>query len=374
MSYEDAYQGTLFDLIYSKVLTPNTSQCGASNGIALDLRNLTPTEMDVFLYSERERIILYTLLPIIFVVGVLSNIAFIFVIIRVPNLQTATNCYLVNKSVCDISLLVVATGIYSYNFAVSPLRNDNPLFTVTNLRHSCTIFWGFIYTMYFVSILFISVVTAERYAAICFPLKHRIVAGNKHTTRLTISCWIISIALAIGTVFRDNIMLQFCVIWPSGHQFESFPRIVTYCQPSYPLAIVSEFILVIPFIMALISNVCMHWHVIYTLNKRVNSTTYSTKQVNVATDMIQVRNQVARMLIITGTIFFWCHAPYRLQSVQAIVVYYTGYRIFNVDQYGLLFLISNLLVIVNSATNVFGYYLSSSHYRRGFKEAFCGKA
>ncbi|XP_072043507.1 lysophosphatidic acid receptor 6-like [Amphiura filiformis] len=348
-------------------IASNSSHCDITNGRVLDVRNLTPTEMDILLYPPTEKKILYIFLPLIFVIGSLSNTAFIYVVIRVKSLQTATNFYLTNKAICDLALVVISTGVFYYNSLSSPMRFDFPMFLRSNLRFNCALFWGCVYILYYGSVIFMTVVTVERYAAICYPLHHRIVAGKKHTINLTVFSWVFSIVSAVGTLFRDSEFLQFCVIWPSGREFESFPSMVTYCQPSYPAAIVSEFILLIPFTLSLLMNVFMHWHMIYVLTKRVKTTRYSVRE------RTQIRNQVARLLIISGTIFFLCQAPYRIQSIQSIVMYFTGYRIFDVKQFGLLYLSSTLLVTVNCATNVFIYYLTSSLYRRGFKEAVLWK-
>lgn len=355
-------------LIFTTTMTPNNiTECNASSLRMLDFRGYTSAELDILLYTQTERILVYILMPMLCLIGIPSNVAFITMIIRVKNLQTATNSYLVNKAFCDIVLLLYSSAAYLYNLSITSLRSDHPMFSNTDFWPGCFLFWGGVYVLYYVSVLFITVVTIERYAAICHPLRHRIVAGKKHTNRLTKSSWLLGIALTVVTVFRNSKFLQFCIVWPAGKEFDSYPNTATYCEPSYPFAIVSEFIFLVPFVLAIIGNTYMNWQMIYTLSHRVSSDTYSANQ---KAAEVRVRNQVARMLIISSTIFFLCQTPYRLHNIQAIAKYYTDHGIFTDKQFGIVELVGNILVMVNCSTSCLIYFATSSHYRNGFMEAF----
>ena len=255
-----------------------------------------------------------------------------------------------------------------YNLFNSSMPLNFSIFSKNNVWFGCSLLFGCMYTLYHGSVIFVTAVTAERYYAIRFPLRHW--ACKRHTVTITVLSWIFSIILGIATIFRDSNFIQYCIIWPPGREFESFPNVTTYCQPSYPAAIASEFILLVQFTVCMLVTISMYGHIIYILANRANLASNSIEQ---QTERFRVRNQVARLTIISGTIFFVCQAPYRIQCIQSIVFYFTGYRIFDDDQFGQLYMISSFTMLLNSATNVLVYYVTSSYYRQGLKEALFGK-
>ncbi len=118
-------------------------------------------------------------------------------------------------------------------------------------------------------------------------------------------------------------------------------------------------------------------HIIIALTNRPSSVpnkyTNNPRATAQSRQIIRIRNQVARLLIINGIVFFACQGPYRMISVHTFWKSITdGERILTESQYGMLAVVSRSLILCNSCCNPFIYYASSSYYRSGFRKAFCG--
>ena len=85
----------------------------------------------------------------------------------------------------------------------------------------------------------------------------------------------------------------------------------------------------------------------------------------------RVRNQVARMLIVNGVVFFVCQAPYRVLSLNAWICFLTGQpnhlqqALGNVSPW-----ISLVLLHINCLVNPLIYSAMSAQYRTFFMQAF----
>ena len=83
------------------------------------------------------------------------------------------------------------------------------------------------------SILFITLVSFDRYFAVCHPVKYRNKKSKKQTSHvLTLSIWIIAAAFgALGTLSFGRSAVDFCILWPSHEKYKYFPEVVRICQP-----------------------------------------------------------------------------------------------------------------------------------------------
>ncbi|XP_072014989.1 orexin/Hypocretin receptor type 1-like [Amphiura filiformis] len=226
--------------------------------------------------------------------------------------------------------------------------------------------------MYFASMGLYTLVTLERYYAICIPLKHRAIAGKRRTLKIIIANTFVSIILGVLVSLKDGRVGSSCVVWPDDEEFNNFPSIIKDCVTIHPdVVIMGEVLQTAPFFVAMIWNGYMYVVIIYTLNKRKAEKITDGKNSQMQEQATQVRNQVARLLILNGNVFFGCQVIYRFVAVHIIMKLTVGFGIFNSDEaLGLVVIISRGLLYLNSSINPILYNLSSSFYYEAFKEAF----
>ena len=125
------------------------------------------------------------------------------------------------------------------------------------------------------------------------------------------------------------------------------------------------------FALAIIVSTFMYWRIINTLttrSDRFKSKHDSDKQTT--SMMFRARNQVARMLILNGIIFFFCLAPFEVMNLDLFCYWWAGYRIFGAVKKRYVSWIGCIAVLLNSAINPILYNVSNERYRTAFAETF----
>ena len=315
------------------------------------------------MYSDSERLVYTYLIPVILVFGVSSNSSFLYVVARIKRLRTITNYYLVTIASADIIFISISIGAYIWTFFASPYVKS----AAWDGDTGCVICFLVPLAMYFTSMALITLVTLERYYAICYPLKHIMMASKRRTVKIIITTLSVSAVLGTLVSLKDSKIRFTCLIWPDEDQYVNFPNVIQYCSsidPIKPVTIMSEVLQTIPFFVAMFWNAYMYVRILHTLNKR------DTKTMNTQ-NTIKVRNQVARLLIVNGIAFFLCNVSYRLVAIHNILRLTMGVGLLKTDEaVGLLVIISRGGLYLNSSINPIIYNLSSSFYYEGFKEAF----
>ena len=312
-------------------------------------------------WSDTEKLLYQVILPIIIVVGVLANLAFVFTIIRVKRMQTSTNYYLANLACADLLYLMILLCTRIHAFRHSPFRENIPYMS----RNSC---WGSIFPIflcYFASVELVTLVSLERYYSICKPVYHRLMRGKQPTIRLIILAWILAIVLAAITVPRYGKMRRLCIIWPGSDKFQQLPTTYQTCHTvSFALGLSAEIIQSVIFLAALGISCFTYYKLIRKLsNLKLSGVGHSSKNKR----NLKIRNQVARLLIINGVVFFLCQFPARYIGVDRFIR--GAYRHLKSQPF-VAIVVSFILLLINSAVNPFIYGLSSRLYRVAFCQAF----
>ena len=307
------------------------------------------------------------LLPLVEIIGIGGNVAFITMVIRVPYMRTTTNGYLVNIALADLLFIGYGCTLYVVTYFLSPMRNDVPFTTWIG----CVVVWWPTYLTYFASMTLLTMATLEKYYGICHPFKHRSVTGKGRTIRIITLSWFLGSVLSGLVTLRYAGLQTQCILYPDDEQYVNFPKRIQLCVSlSKSVLVFSEAVTVVPFFIALAANIYMYARIIHALSHRnvTNELEDSIQKMR-----RQVRNQVARILIINGVIFFCCQFPYRLLSINLFVQEARGEDLgfLSLSQYGALAVSARCLVLVNSCANPFVYFLTSSNYREGFRRAYC---
>jgi len=163
-----------------------TSQCNWTT-MSATCDNVSTSHDVVRYYSLDYRLVGTLFVGLIFVVGLTGNALVVAVVVRVPQMRSPTNWYLVSLALADIVLLVSAAlpTLVEYHVGV-----DQWVFGAG----ACSIAVFAQYLGVNMSSLSITAFTVERYVAICHPFTARVADFARRARRVTLTLWIAGIA------------------------------------------------------------------------------------------------------------------------------------------------------------------------------------
>ncbi|XP_072048839.1 neuromedin U receptor homolog nmur-2-like [Amphiura filiformis] len=319
-----------------------------------------------FEYKYFEKLIITVLFPIVLAFGFIGNAGFLFVIARVKEMHTLTNFYLANLAVADLLYVTLTTVTYCIQYALSGgLRNSE----IFRSNAQCFIGYGIHYTTLYASLSLVTLVTFERVLAICYPLKHRMVNTKKRTIVLVVISWTVAVAMsaAFGAPVAGLVRKE-CISWPPGGRWKKFPNIRHECITVHDVYFdpISKLCVPIPFIIVLVINIILYGKIIACLSNR---TVTQNKEHAGQSSTNKVRNQVARMVIINGIIFFLCLAPFQYHQLYQLIVLKTKMYLYDGDTEKAILWASRCLLVLNSAVNPYVYGFTNHRYRSAFMKA-----
>ena len=355
------------------VNNPTTSATDIDNTSCFseDMNFILEDEIEArrWLWGSTDALIFKVVLPCIVSTCVLGNVAFLFTVIRLPRMNTITNLYLCHLAIADIFFVVFSAGSYTWVYSHSLISSDSPL----ESSIECYMIMFPVVLCYFASVEIVTLVSMERYYAICKPMKHRVIEGKSRSRKFLGCTWLLAAILSGICTPRFGSFKKGCLFWPDMEEFKHLSSSFQDCfKVSSEWFVLSETIQMLAFIIAFIASVFSYVNIIRALNDR--DIDGDTKQ-ELSAQNKSIRNQVARMLVINGAIFFVCQTPFRFVAVNSILQERQGAIVLNKDPLGsLLTVIGRALLFLNSSINPYLYALSSSFYRTAFREALCGKS
>ena len=314
--------------------------------------NYTPTH---------ERMLLLGVFTVLIVIGLLGNIGVIFVIFKLNYMRNLTNFYLGNLAAADLCFITVMAVQYVWPQSKSPVKFDVPY----RSSFGCIMSTFVTYLSVFTSFAFVTLVTVERYFAICKPLQFRRISGKNRSIKLILGTWLGCSLLAGPYFFWLPSLDATCIKWPNETTFISLPSKIYTCTSIYEwITPVVYYVQVIVFWPALFFNIILSVKIISALSQR-NSLAKSNQQ---QTDII--RNQVARMLITNNVVFFLLHGPYHVMNVINISEEHLGYDLINSYASDVMFWVGQVSAVANSAVNPIIYNVTNPRYREAFAKCF----
>ncbi|XP_038059963.1 neuropeptides capa receptor-like [Patiria miniata] len=353
----------------SSSVVDNTSE--SYDGISdcyFPVMNLTDERIAEFylLNALTGRVILIVMF-IILAIGVPGNLTFLITVFRVQAMRNATNMYLTSLAVVDLTFLSISIFTYFFYF-----NNTVRTHLITADVVGCIGAFIVPYFTYFLSISTVTLVTLDRYNAVCNPISYIQRRNKLRALRLIIGSWVVAVLLAGLVIPRFARKVKFCAVWPDTEKYQDLPVVLGYCVSiSAAGLIVGHLVEAVVFVVALVVNAVMYARIILHLSARVNKK--KQQQQTIPTQATQIRNQVSRLLITFGTVFFLCQAPFVIISLANIVDYLLGTP--SAVTYRKLVLpltISHVFIFLNSAINPVIYNLTSRIYRHAFKQTVCG--
>ncbi|XP_038054942.1 neuropeptides capa receptor-like [Patiria miniata] len=321
------------------------------------------------LHNPTDTAIITIVNPCILALGLTGNLAFLFVMVRVSRMWNVTNIYLINMAVADTAFLTVAVSEKLASYYTSPIKGDRSAFGPAG----CIITFVLLDLSYFASVFLVTLVSLEKFYAICRPVKHRIIGGKKRTTRLVVGAWLLALAFALALLPAWVVYVKICTIWPATEEYRDFPRYIGQCNAITEWY--DEFhngFQTVPFFLALVSNLVFYVKIIQRLSTRVSSVSPERSARNAKRQ--KVRNQVAVMLIANGVAFFVCLAPFQLTSFSLTISGLTGNYLLTPDQINTLVWVARIFTYINPVINPVIYNLTNKRYRTAFYEAFTCQA
>ncbi|XP_033646420.1 thyrotropin-releasing hormone receptor-like [Asterias rubens] len=299
-------------------------------------------------------LILRKIATVITAVGIVLNLAFIIVVARHKSMNNHINVYLVNLAVADLMVVVLACfGMYTNILSYLPSNYVGCFFIV-------------LVTMpYYASTAIVSLVVADRYLAVCHPLRHRVVACKARSAKLVTVAWCFSIVYTCIVYLESTIETQGCqLLQGSGESY------TINTQGETQTFLFSEIFKPLPVVLLLICSIVMYTRMIKLVRNQVKF----RKQVNSAavTRSEKPSQSCVRMnrMVATNTfVFFICLSPRTSLLIANYIQAAFGLKLF---QHPVLTVVSTMLLFTNSCINPLIYNLTNKTYRRAFREVFFG--
>ncbi len=329
--------------------------------------NLTVEQTLSYMYTPFARYFVLVIVPIISVFGVFANGSFLYVVYRNHNMRTVTNLYLVNLAIADTLLLIAGSVQYLWSFTHSTHLNFDGVFTFDSPA-SCTIPNMMIYLCYFTSVFLITMVTIERYLAICHSMSMMRLGHHISRKRAVISnvvAWTFALLLAAFQI-PYFVVRTICVNWPSEDEYSEYPTEIPGCFHACNwCALVVLYADLIQYFLSVPAVIFMSWAMARELKH-----TLTRKGSIRSTESTKARSNLVRMLQINAFVFFVCLTPFEVINLNEIVsIYNTDFL--NPHQQHYIKWIGRVMMLINSAINPVIYGVVNPSYRKAFFKDCC---
>ena len=329
--------------------------------LTVDLRN--STSLLPFVYLPNEWIIFEIVWPSIILFGFTGNAMFIWTVKCVPSLHTSTYIFLASLALSDMFVLLGIGFDHVLDYVMSPTRYGD-MFVMSVVYFFVTWF------CFVSSIFFVTLVSAERYFAICHPIKHHLLKGTKRTIKH------ICIVFAGSFVFSSVMLPPFvvktvviCIVWPFNNKFTNgYPHLVKLLPADYfiPGGVIFQIIAVVGMVsvlFALAANFYLYIRIVQTLQKRKCNTTLQS-----STDLERNIRQVSVMVIANGTVFYLSWVVFLIQmSIQIVVSF--EWEIINKYQEVIFMDVNYTFVLIKASINPLVYFITNQSYRDALKKS-----
>ncbi|XP_072025039.1 neuropeptide CCHamide-2 receptor-like [Amphiura filiformis] len=312
-----------------------------------------------YLYTPFAKYFVLVIVPIVFAFGLFANGSFLYVVYRNQAMRTMTNFYLVNLAIAD-GLLLFAGGLqYSWSYAHSAGLNFGGSFTFHSPA-GCTIPNMLIYFCYFASVFLITLVTTERYLAICHTMRYRI--SRKRAIFSIVAAWVMALLFA-GFEIPFFVVENVCVSWPPEVEYSEYPTVIPVCFHGCDwCANVVRYADILQYLLAVPAVIFMSIAMVVKLRRSLtnNCSIRSAKS-------IQARENLVHMLQMNALIFFLCLTPYEVINLNGLA----GEDFLNAHQSHYISWIGRITMLINSAVNPVIYSIVNSSYRNAFLKVCC---
>ncbi|XP_047027636.1 neuropeptides capa receptor [Helicoverpa zea] len=307
------------------------------------------------------------LLLVIFLTGVVGNVAVCVVIVKHPAMHTATNYYLFSLALSDLLLLLfglpndlsVSWHQYPYSLGIVFCKLRALISEAAS----------------YVSVLTIVAFSLERYLAICHPLHLYAMAGLRRALRIVAALWLVSLLAASPFALYTTVSYH---DYPPGSGNASLES--AFCamleMPSWYLCELSSLLFfILPGVIILCLYVRMGLRIRYVMGTTHASKPGSPGTLNGVNGSVhgearqaQSKKTIIRMLAAVVVAFFVCWAPFHFQRL--FYIYGASSRHYHtINEY--LFYVAGAFYYISATVNPILYNVMSHRYRIAFTETLC---
>ncbi|XP_077591776.1 delta-type opioid receptor-like [Stigmatopora nigra] len=286
--------------------------------------------------------IITALYSLVFVVGLLGNSLVMYVIVRYTKMKTATNIYIFNLALAD-ALVTTSLPFQSADY----LLNTWPFGRV-----ACKIFVAVDYYNMFTSIFTLTMMSVDRYVAVCHPVKALDFRTPHKAKLVNVAVWILSSAAGIPAFVLGGTKTNAAGITECALQF---PEPYSYWD-----TVMKMCVFVLAFVVpVLIITVCYSLMLLRLKNVRVLSGSRA-KDRNL--------RRITRLVVVVVAVFVVCWTPIHIFVLVKVVA--------NVPETTAIvaaYFFCVALGYINSSLNPILYAFLDENFKRCFKD-FCVSA
>ncbi|XP_038242003.1 lysophosphatidic acid receptor 6-like [Dermochelys coriacea] len=273
--------------------------------------------------SSSEDLVFVGLYALIFTLGLVLNLAALYIFFRCSNVRSFTTVYMKNLAVSDL-LLVVSLPVRIYYYSRRPCLGVQV----------CEIMGLLLLVNMYGSIFLLTCISGDRCMAVCFPLHPRVKALRKQAKYICLCVWLLSCAGTVPTYFTQPEKGELI-----EHCFDNQPKYVT--QPSVSSA------MALCFVLPLLVMVVCSWALLRAIQR------------SAAAQMELVNSAKIRSMIVANiTIFLGCFLPFHLVLICYQVDALQGKML------DLSYRCTLLVASANAALDPLAYYFATETFQR----------
>ena len=313
---------------------------------------------DTTFYFEWEHLMYAILLPFVFLFAGISNSLFLIVVARVQFMRTTTNVYLANLAVSDMCYILGTTVFFCVRYYASEIRHDCPM----TVAMGCYTVYFLLGAFFYTSMIMVSLVSLERYLAICHPLRHLKIKSKGRTAKIIIVGWVLGILSSIMTSLFYLDWNTICAIWPVELKDKRYPNTFNICRFGDDSATYLS-VVIITSAVWISTSICNGFFYANLL--------ISVRNVDpdlALTNANKNKNQITLILVINGIIFIACTTMYFISFIIVAVGKNNPNTSFQLTplQEVVWFWMMYLVTFVNSSVHSVVYSIASQQYRKAF--------
>ncbi|XP_050789360.1 lysophosphatidic acid receptor 6-like [Gopherus flavomarginatus] len=263
------------------------------------------------------------LYALIFTLGLVLNLAALYIFFRCSSIRSLTTVYMKNLAVSDL-LLVVSLPVRIYYYSKRPDLGDQV----------CEITGLLLLVNMYGSIFLLTCISWDRCMAVCFPMHPWVQTLRKQAKYICLGVWLLSCAGTVPTYFtrmkEDGTM---------KHCFDNQPKYVTRRSVSSAMALC--------FALPLLVMVVCSWALLRAIHR---SAAAQMELVNSA--------KIRSMIVANVTIFLGCFLPFHLVLICYQVDALKG------ETLDFSYRCTLLVASANAALDPLAYYFATETFQR----------
>ncbi|XP_038048891.1 lysophosphatidic acid receptor 4-like [Patiria miniata] len=330
-----------------------------------------PAEADKFVYSNAQTVMYGFVIPVLKLLGILSILSFFFTLCRVPSMRNITNFYLTNLAVADLMVLIAkATQEQCEALKTQNEFDASCLGISAQAFHTFISYTGDVGTMS--SLAFVTLLSYDRYFAICYPFQHRNLNLKRRAIRAAVCIWFLSISLnLIGFVFQFlgfNVPPVKCLVWPTEEKYKHLSSNVQVFMNTDATFVTLDLVLYCLFFCVFMLSLILTVTFNMLLIKGLHAPNPTGDQIRGPSKHLR---RVTLILGINTAVVFVCSLPQVVIALVSILVQIRLIVHVTDDVRKKLDLTTACLRVLNSSINSVIFNAGSGRYRKAFKQAFC---